>query len=351
MTERKMATIRRIDAIDPIEGADAIDVATVGGWKVVVKKGAFQPGDLAVYCEVDSFIPTALAPFLTKPGHVPKVYEGVEGERLRTVRLRKQLSQGLLLPILYDEVGSYMMVMDAETGEYSSPVSEGEDVSAELGILKYEPPIPACLSGISRGSFPSAIPKSDQERIQNLSKELPVLQENIYEVTEKLEGSSMTVYLIDGEFGVCSRNLNLLEVVGNTFWDVARKLDLETKMRGCGKANLAIQGELVGEGVQGNIYGLKGHHFFVYDMYFPDLRAYFTPLNRLMLCDTLGIEHVPVLDGSGSIAGMTMGDIIAYADGQSALSKTAREGVVFKSRDGTVSFKAVSNKYLTNQKE
>ena len=99
MTERKMATIRRIDTIGPIEGADAIEVATVGGWKVVVKKGDFAPGDLAVYCEIDSFIPTKIAPFLTKPDHYPKVFEGVEGERLKTVRLRKTLSQGLLLPL------------------------------------------------------------------------------------------------------------------------------------------------------------------------------------------------------------------------------------------------------------
>ena len=99
MSERKMATIRRIDAIGPIDGADAIEVATVGGWKVVVKKGEFKPDQLAVYCEIDSWIPSAVAPFLTKPGHFPKVYEGVEGEKLRTIKLRGQLSQGLLLPL------------------------------------------------------------------------------------------------------------------------------------------------------------------------------------------------------------------------------------------------------------
>ena len=99
MTERKMATIRRINEIEPIEGADAIEVATVGGWKVVVKKGEFTAGDIAVYCEIDSFIPTTIAPFLTKPDHYPKQFEGVEGERLRTVSLRKTVSQGLLLPL------------------------------------------------------------------------------------------------------------------------------------------------------------------------------------------------------------------------------------------------------------
>ena len=98
-TERKMATIRRIDAVQEIEGADKIEVAVVGGWKVVVKKGEFKKGELAVYLEIDSWVPTEVAPFLTKAGNKPKEYNGVKGERLRTVKLKKQISQGLLLPI------------------------------------------------------------------------------------------------------------------------------------------------------------------------------------------------------------------------------------------------------------
>lgn len=97
--KRKMASIRRLDEINPIPGADAIEAATIGGWRVVVKKGDFKAGDLAVYCEIDSWIPNSVAPFLTKPGRFPKVYNGVEGEKLRTIRLRRQISQGLLLPI------------------------------------------------------------------------------------------------------------------------------------------------------------------------------------------------------------------------------------------------------------
>ena len=96
---RKMATVRKINAIGPIEGADAIEVATVGGWKVVAQKGLYNVGDLAVYFEIDSWIPNTLAPFLTKPGQHPKVFEGIEGERLRTIKLRGQISQGLLMPL------------------------------------------------------------------------------------------------------------------------------------------------------------------------------------------------------------------------------------------------------------
>jgi len=187
MTERKMATIRRIDEIGPIEGADAIEVATIGGWKVVVKKGEFATGDLAVYCEIDSFIPTTIAPFLTKPDHYPKVFEGVQGERLRTVRLRGQLSQGLLLPM--DIIPKTLDVTYYPPDAYQ----EGTDVSELLGIVKYEAPIPASLQGEVRGMFPGFIPKTDQERIQNLSSELAEWQRlgHTFEVSEKLDGTSM----------------------------------------------------------------------------------------------------------------------------------------------------------------
>ncbi len=200
---RKMASIQRILDIQPILDADAIEVATVNSWKVVVKKSEFKVGDLVIYVEVDAFVPTDVAPFLTKPGHYAKVYEGVEGERLRTVKLRGQISQGLILPIA---------ILD-ETLNNGDKINfyekEGEVVSAVLGIVKYEPPVAACLAGISKGSFPSQIPKTDEERIQGLTKEWPELSTYWYECTEKLEGSSMTVGIIDGEFIVCSRNLSL----------------------------------------------------------------------------------------------------------------------------------------------
>jgi RNA ligase (TIGR02306 family) len=96
---RKLATVRKIDALEPIDGADLIETATIGGWKVVVKKGEFSVGQLAVYFEIDSFIPTELAPFLTKEGKEPREYNDIKGERLRTVRLRGTCSQGLLLKL------------------------------------------------------------------------------------------------------------------------------------------------------------------------------------------------------------------------------------------------------------
>lgn len=333
---RKLASIRKIDSIGPIEGADAIEVATVGGWKVVVKKGEFAVGDLAVYCEIDSWIPTALAPFLSK-GKEPREFEGVKGERLRTVKLRGQLSQGLLVSLDVALPGTNSFQVD-------------DDVSEALGIIKWERPMNAQLAGVARGNFPSLIPKTDQERVQNLAKEIAAADGMKFEVTEKLEGSSMTCYLIDGEFGVCSRNLDLKETEGNAFWEVARREDIEGKMRATGPdAQFAIQGELIGPGIQGNIYNLSKPEFYVFDVYNIQSGEYLTPAFRRALIDRMGLNHVPVLN-ENYVLKQTVEDILTCAEGQSVHAKVEREGIVFKQIDGGMTFKAISNKYLLGEK-
>jgi RNA ligase (TIGR02306 family) len=335
---RKMATIRKIDALRPIEGADAIECAIVGGWTVVTKKGEYAAGDLAVYCEIDSFIPTPIAPYLTKPGHYAKTFEGVEGERLRTVKLRGQLSQGLLLP--YATCGKIC--------------AEGEDVSELLGIVKYEAPVPAELAGEVKGMFPSVIPKTDQERVQNLKVELAEWLTNDelhWEVTEKLEGSSMTVYMRDGEVGVCSRNLDLKPNADNSLWRAANKYNLPAKLVGIGR-NIAIQGEIVGNGIQGNIYQMRDQDFLVYDIYDIDAGRYFTPGERKAFVAEHGLNHCPVLAYSARLTdtlGLTnMDQILKFAEGKSVMGMIGceREGLVFKCHEKQVSFKAISNKYL-----
>ena len=335
---RKMATIRRIEEIRPIPKADAIEAARVGGWWVVIRKAEYAVGDLAVYCEIDSFIPTAIAPFLTKPEHYPKVFEGVEGERLRTVKLRGQISQGLLLSIESVFPGK-------DRSFYWSQLDT--DVSELLGIVKYEAPIPANLAGEVRGMFPSWIPKTDQERVQNLSTELVDWQaQNLtWEVSEKLEGSSMTVYLRDDDFGVCSRNLDLREAEGNTLWAVARRLDLETLLRSTGR-NLALQGELIGDGIQGNIYKLRGQNFYLFDIYDIDAGEYLRPTARRELATRLNIPQAPVLDNAAVLTDMQA--LLIKADGKSVMGNVApwREGEVYKCNELPVSFKVISNRYL-----
>ena len=347
MTERKMATIRRIDSIGPIEGADAIEVATVGGWKVVVKKGEFTPGQLAVYLEIDSWVPSSIGSFLTKPGHFPKIYEGVEGEKLRTIKLRGQLSQGLLLP---------MSVM-TDNGVIAQVLKEDEDVSQALGILKYEAPISAQLAGLDRGNFPSGIPKTDQERIQNLSKELQtwIDYEFSWEVTEKLDGSSCTMYLDrDGEFHVCSRNLDLKRDENNSFWKMAIDSNVEEMMKSYDLFGCAIQGELIGEGIQGNPYKIKGQQFFVFDLYVSRLGEYMSPADCLMYCQFLVLKHVPIISPNMILSNLeTVDGLLKFAEGFSVLNGTTpREGVVFKhNRPGGKSFKAISNAFLMKQKD
>lgn len=341
---RKLATIRKIDEIRPIENADAIECAVVGGWAVVVKKDEFKVGDLAVYLEIDSWVPYDLAPFLCK-GKEPREYEGVKGERLRTVKLRGQLSQGLLLPL-----ASLYGVLRGLNDHF-----DGQDVTENLGILKYEKPIPAQLSGMARGNFPSAIPKTDQERVQNLKKELEKWsKQNLqFEVTEKLEGSSCTMYLdFDGVFHVCSRNLDLQETEGNSFWEVARKYDVENRMREAGMFGYAIQGELVGEGVQGNIYKLWGRDFYVFDIYSEYEKTYLTHGERVTRCSQLGLKHTPVIHNTVGLFGVSIEVILTAAEGKSQLYDTEREGIVFKClTDPSISFKAISNRYLIKQKD
>ena len=343
MTERKMATIRPIWTIDPIEGADAIEVATVGGWKIVVRKGEFTTSDFVIYCEIDSWIPTEIAPFLSK-GQEPRVFEGIRGERLRTVKLRGQLSQGLLLPldILLGKVGELNFNLLRH--------HEGMDVSELLGIKKYEAPIPAQLAGEVKGMFPSFIPKTDQERIQNLTAELAEWQKNNYtfEVTEKLDGTSMTAFMVDGEFSICSRNLELKPNPDNSMFRAAAAQNLEVKLRTTAR-NLALQGALIGNGIQGNKYKLTGQSFYVFDIYDIDANRYLTPKERKEFVARWELNHVPVFKSAASLEGLTVEQLLKGAEGKSVMGDITgpeQEGLVYKCNEAEVSFKCISNKFL-----
>jgi len=307
----------------------------------VVKKGEYKVGDRAVYCEIDSWIPTDLAPFLSK-GKEPREFEGVKGERLRTVKLRGQLSQGLLLNL------------DSAIPQTNSFI-EGDDVSELLGIIKWEKPMNAQLAGMAKGNFPTLIPKTDQERAQNLKKEIETATADglLFEVTEKLEGSSMTVYQIRGEFGVCSRNLDLKETEGNAFWATARKEDIEGKMKRLdAQWDFAIQGELIGPGIQGNIYKLTQPEFRVFDVYDIMAGAYLDPAHRRAVVAALGLLHVPIITDGKDLGVGSIDEILQWAEDRSLLNPTVeREGIVFKECNGGMSFKAISNKYLLNSKD
>lgn len=332
---RQMATIRKIEEIRPIPDADKICSYRVGGWWVVDSIGKYSVDDLVVYCEIDSFIPHEIAPFLSK-GKEPREYEGVKGERLRTVKLKGQISQGLLL------------ALEPTCSMIESILFEGLDVSFPLNIKLYEPPIPAQLAGLIKGNFPSRIPKTDEPRIQNLSKELEEWKVKKYnwEVTEKCDGSSMTVYFLDGEFGVCSRNLDLKLDPNNTFWKVAIANNFEEKLRSCGK-NIAIQGELVGNGVNGNIYKMTEHKFYLFNIYDIDKGEYYTPDDRLKFSVENNIDHVPTFMNI-CLENVSVDNLLQMAEEKSLINHSVeREGLVFKCvEDPSISFKAISNKFL-----
>jgi len=341
---RKLATIRKIKDIREIPTADKICSYLVDGWWVVDSINKYKIDEEVIYVEIDSWVPHSIAPFLSK-GREPREYNGILGERLKTQKFLNTLSQGLLLPIsvLNEDIDKHV------NGDYSSV----------LNIQKWEAPIPAQLSGKVKGNFPGYIPKTDQERCQNLYVEIfGDHAVEYFEVTEKLEGSSMTVYVKDGEVGVCSRNWDLTEDDRNTLWKVARDIGLVDYLKNYYNRNIAIQGELIGEGIQKNYYGIKGHQFHVFDVYDIDAGGYWNPVTRKNWIGSLplqGLHHVPVVDPCYDMTGMAKGGIdglLVMAEGKSVLNpQKQREGIVFKSYDTDFHFKSISNRYLLKQKD
>ena len=337
-TDRKLASVVKIADIQPIPGADAIVVATVKGWKVVVKVNEYKVGDLAVYYEIDSFLP--IRPqfeFLRKSSY--KRMGSSEGFRLKTIRLRGQISQGLLTPI----------------PEGISNPKEGDDLTEALDIVKYEPPIPAQLAGKIKGTFPSFIPKTDEIRIQNFESEVgfsPV-GERAY-VTEKLDGTSFTCYFNNGVFGVCGRNWELSETSDNSLWRMANVLQLKEKMTKHGK-NIALQGELIGAGINGNLYGLSDHKLYFFTGYDIDKgrRMFFDELEWVLF--GLQLQMVPLLEKYGFVIpneSNIVDYMLKYAEGKSVLNmEVDREGVVVRGLEKEFSFKAISNTYLLGSKD
>ena len=343
--ERKLATIRQIDNIQPIEGADMIELATVGGWKVVVAKDVnHKVGDLVVYCEIDSFLPIEPEFEFLRKSSYKKMADGTEGFRLKTIKLRGQVSQGLILPLkdAYE-------VFKRNTPNMDMVWFEGLEVTEMLNIVKYEPPVPAQLAGLVKGNFPSFLKKTDEERIQNLTREFEEYKNEVFYVTEKLDGSSVTYYVKDGVFGVCSRNLDLLEDENNSMWKFAIESGLRDRLVGLGK-NIAVQGEIIGEGIQGNPYKRIGQTVRIFNGFNIDKYDYLSLSELIELVKVLEVKTVPILDLDFTLPD-TIDELLSYADSKSVLNeKFDREGVVIRSHDRKISFKAISNKFLLNEK-
>jgi len=321
MTERKLATIRTIAEIKKIEGADRIQAYRVDGWWVVDQADKYEVGDLCIMCEIDSWIPNELAPFLSK-GKEPREFNGIKGERLKTIKLKGQLSQGLLLP------------KEAVENKLGVEVFEGECYDELLNITKWELSEKEFirLYGENRearsGGFPAYIPKSDQERIQNIpEKRLArwVEDEVLWEVTEKLEGSSLTVYYCKEaeDEGVCSRNINLKKPeypASSKFWLVVERDKILEKLKSLDRS-LAFQGELVGPGVCGNIYGLDKYDFYLYNIWDITSQKWLLPDERRDIASLLNIKQVPLVSyGSTLDKDESCSSLLEKATGPSVIS-------------------------------
>ncbi len=369
---RKLVTLRRITDIRPIANADAIEVAVVDGWECVVKKGEFEVGQYVLYFEIDSILPKGRPEFeflMARGCKMQPAEDGslLEGHRLRTIKLRGQVSQGLVIPVpeflaLDISEDGAPIVIDWQDTEMGIIYDSCDDLSNVFGVKKYEKPIPAQLAGMCRGNYPAWLPKTDQDRVQNCFNKMS----GTFYFEEKLEGSSMTIYHDGEKVGVTSRNIDLvLEQEGNTFVDVAKASGLMELLVKYAEENqntqVAVRGELIGPNIQGNIYGLTNHQFYIFDIFVNgryltvDERVLFIH-NVLKDCNKDVVQCVRVL-GTLNIEAYTVREVIEMSNGFSILNtKTRREGLVFKARDlnahnQVVSFKAISPEYLLKEKE
>lgn len=319
--------------MSPIEDADLIEKATVDGWDVVVSKGTYQTGDLGVFFEIDSALPIqGIFEFLS--GRSVKTVGTRRCHVLKTIRLRKVLSQGLLMT-------------PAELGLLDE-LKAGDDLTQwaqdTLGVTKYEPPLPSVVGGDAAGVFPTLYArKTDAERIQNIAECWEELLKYEWVATEKIDGTSATFVQTEDGIVACSRNWAIKEG-DNLYWDVAKQYDLKTLM----PLGAVLQGEIYGEGINGNRLGLKGRHFAAFNI---------EPVDSVYW-----EEGIPVVPHYRKMSlPETIGEAISQADGIKSLMSPGRlaEGIVwrnyqnkgFQCLDGRPIFKVVSNKYLLKEKD
>ena len=337
---RKLASIQTVKSIAPIEGADRIELASVLGWQCVVNKGQFKAGDLAVYFEIDSFLPLREEfEFLRKSCFTTSDLLG-EGFRLRTQKFRGQLSQGLLLPV-------------SSFPELSSP-SVGDDVTELLGVRKWAVRERASCTGTIIGTLPHSIPRTDETRIQAAPELLQEFDGLEYYISTKLDGSSHSIGFDENGFHVAGHNF---EYEDGSFYRFIQARGYREKLVAFMAENhlktLAIQGEFCGEGIQGNRLKLSTPEWFVFTVIINEQRVRLDQM--LGLCELLGMAHVPI-EETGSNLSAKFPDVEAIlkrAEGDYP-NGGKKEGIVIRPVipvhssliGGPLSFKAVSNRYL-----
>ena len=304
----KLASIEIVKEVNPHPNADRLELAKVLGWQAIIKKGEFRAGDKCVFVVIDTILPDAPWSAFLKDGDKPI--------RLRTVKLRGEYSQGLVLPlsVLPENVRGWQV---------------GADVGGALGVKKYEKEIPAQLSGEVLGGFPSYIvAQTDEDNgLSNPDLVAEVLKHPLM-ITQKLDGSSMTVVIEDGEIShVCSRRLSLKESDKNAFWIAAKKIIIPEAYA---DSRWVIQGELMGPGIQGNQLGLTEPTLFVYQMKWGD-DHWMTYRQMESFAAHFGLNVVsPVYAGSNSSSVPQIEDLQFLANAQKLPNGKPAEGIVVR---------------------
>lgn len=340
-----LATVRKIKSLEPIEGADRIELVKFEnlGWQCVVQKGIHSVGDLVVYIGLDAIVPqTEIFSFMEKSKW-----------RVKTMKLKRVLSQGIVIPV--KELGLVDVV-------------EGQDVTEVIGVTKYEKEVPIQPNAkVVLNPFPSFIPKTDEIRIQNFPEILEKYNDVIFEARLKIDGTSSTYYLKDGEFGICSRNRELTEIQeDNVYSRIAEKYKLKdllgqlATMLGDENYSIALQAECAGPGIQGNPQGLREETLFVFDVFNITKGEYLAPreLESFLGLQKLGVKNpelAPVVDYF-RLSEHTMDTLLELAKGNTLVGdlNRMREGIVCRpffeniydnNVGGRLSFKVINNDY------
>lgn len=365
---RHLATIRKIKELRPIPNADRIEVAVIDGWECIVNKSdGFKVEDPIIYIEIDSVLPD-------KPEfEFMRKYKF----RVKTIKLRGQVSQGLVLPISVLE--NHPNIPD---------IVEGADVTEWLGITKYDPEaaqdkvwyqklgkkveFPWWLKPFKRikfirewwlkrnqtvADFPSFIKKTDEERIQNLPELFEDLKKNEIPltITEKMDGTSATYFLKDGKFGVCSRNKWLLKDDGSPYWAVAHHYNIEDYLRNVTgnpkKGLVVLQGEIIGPNIQKNKYHLSGFLFMPFNLIFNGKRCDYKQMRTALEFAT--ISAVPYVSEFIVPHDWDIQQLVKYAKGVSLMryGKEPREGIVCRNQEKNISFKVINPDFLLKEEE
>ena len=267
-----LAHIGRIIEINPIANADLIETATVvcgkaGKWIGVTKKGEYQPGDITEVYMQDALLPKEERfAFMERHGY-----------RVKITKLRGANSECLIMPL----------------SEVTQGMFPGEDIEELIGVKKYIKYVPAHLAGDMAGPWPGFIPKTDEPNFQRVPEMVNALRGKECYVTIKADGSSGTVFWLDGALHCCSRNWEMQDKPGTAVWQIARRYKLEDVLK---DTTWALQFEMVGPKIQGNPLGLEQVDMRLFQVWDWDLQKYLDLDDFLNIAEYYGLPTVELVD-------------------------------------------------------